>query len=670
MKKVILAYVACLLALSGLAQNVKISAMPTATDLSGTTFIPIIQGGVNKKAPSSLFGGGAWSTITGTPTSLSGYGITDPVVLTSGAYSNPSWITSLAWSKLTSTPTTLAGYGITNAAVGPLINGSGLTYSTNHYDLGGTSTANILIQAATGNNFSIDLKSTIDLVNQGRVLISSSGTAFFYRNINSDINKIFTTNSSLQLIQFNSTPGSGSISLIFDDTQGATFTNSTSLGAGLQYSDDYSSTFTSLSLVHKGYVLGAKTYIEKQTFPDTFFELTDQTDVTKKGVFELSGITPGTTRTYTLPNASGTLVYNGSSGLSATNGVITLGGVLSSNAVITASGFVFGVVGAGSMQLTSVGSAQLSSSTSTVDIAAFTGGASFSDIGLTNVTVFISGGTGFQGATYLADYSANYNTRSLVDQGYVLGAKTYTGIQTFPSSDIILKNPAATFGYTFVGSAIAANRNLTLPLLTGNDVMVTAAMAQTLTNKTLGDVVLLGNIAQNTANTAQTQTWFLNSNASSSLILGTNDQISAYFIIDQTGGIGSNVGMVGNGGACYVSADATGNINIVTQTGNAIYTINSVGTPVVGVIPIMLSSTATLNFPSTTAGGVSDLTVTLTGAVDGDLVTLGVPNGSTLASGLFTCWVSSAGTVKVRFTNNSAGALDPASGVFKVSILR
>ena len=43
----------------------------------------------------------AWSKITGTPTTLSGYGITDPVVLTSGSYANPGWITSLGWSKIT-----------------------------------------------------------------------------------------------------------------------------------------------------------------------------------------------------------------------------------------------------------------------------------------------------------------------------------------------------------------------------------------------------------------------------------------------------------------------------------------------------------------------------------------------------------------------------------------
>lgn len=55
----------------------------------------------------------AWSKITSTPTTLSGYGITDGVS-TGGSYANPAWLTSLAWSKITSTPTTLSGYGITD----------------------------------------------------------------------------------------------------------------------------------------------------------------------------------------------------------------------------------------------------------------------------------------------------------------------------------------------------------------------------------------------------------------------------------------------------------------------------------------------------------------------------------------------------------------------------
>lgn len=36
-------------------------------------------------------------------------------VVTTGSYSDPSWITGLSWSKISSTPTTLSGYGITDA---------------------------------------------------------------------------------------------------------------------------------------------------------------------------------------------------------------------------------------------------------------------------------------------------------------------------------------------------------------------------------------------------------------------------------------------------------------------------------------------------------------------------------------------------------------------------
>lgn len=84
----------------------------------------------------------------------------------------------------------------------------------------------------------------------------------------------------------------------------------------------------------------------------------------------------------------------------------------------------------------------------------------------------------------------------------------------------------------------------------------------------------------------------------------------------------------------------------------------------------VLSATATLDFPSTTAGTASDLTITVTGATTGDAVTIGVPDGSTLSDGCFTAWVSAANTVKIRFTNNSLTlALDPASGTFKATVI-
>jgi len=56
---------------------------------------------------------GAFSSLSGTPTTISGYGITDAF---DGQYSSLTGApTTYAWSTITSTPTTISGYGITDA---------------------------------------------------------------------------------------------------------------------------------------------------------------------------------------------------------------------------------------------------------------------------------------------------------------------------------------------------------------------------------------------------------------------------------------------------------------------------------------------------------------------------------------------------------------------------
>lgn len=81
-----------------------------------------------------------------------------------------------------------------------------------------------------------------------------------------------------------------------------------------------------------------------------------------------------------------------------------------------------------------------------------------------------------------------------------------------------------------------------------------------------------------------------------------------------------------------------------------------------------LSATATLNF-DLTAVASQDLTVTVTGAVDGDSVALGVPNAAITADTIFWAWVSAADTVTVR-AMRIAGTPNPASGTFRVSVFR
>jgi hypothetical protein len=83
-----------------------------------------------------------------------------------------------------------------------------------------------------------------------------------------------------------------------------------------------------------------------------------------------------------------------------------------------------------------------------------------------------------------------------------------------------------------------------------------------------------------------------------------------------------------------------------------------------------LTGSATLNFPSTLTLLSADLTITVTGAADGDVVSLGVPNAAVNANTSYSAWVSAANTVTVRFNNYSAGTVDPASALFKVFVTK
>jgi len=84
-----------------------------------------------------------------------------------------------------------------------------------------------------------------------------------------------------------------------------------------------------------------------------------------------------------------------------------------------------------------------------------------------------------------------------------------------------------------------------------------------------------------------------------------------------------------------------------------------------------VTGSATLDFADTASGNYADLTITVTGAADGDVVSLGIPNASMPAGACsFTAWVSAANTVTVRFSNFSGGNLNPASGTFRAFVTK
>jgi len=68
-------------------------------------------------------------------------------------------------------------------------------------------------------------------------------------------------------------------------------------------------------------------------------------------------------------------------------------------------------------------------------------------------------------------------------------------VWTFRDDKLKFRNPANTFSYTLQMAAIVANRDVILPLLTGNDTLVFEAHTQTLTNKSIVASQLTGIIA-------------------------------------------------------------------------------------------------------------------------------------------------------------------------------
>jgi len=82
----------------------------------------------------------------------------------------------------------------------------------------------------------------------------------------------------------------------------------------------------------------------------------------------------------------------------------------------------------------------------------------------------------------------------------------------------------------------------------------------------------------------------------------------------------------------------------------------------------IFAASATLDFPSTGPNDYSDLTMTVTGAIDGDVCSVGVKNSEVYTHTLYFCWVSANDTVTIRFSNEHSGAHDPASAIYKVSV--
>lgn len=157
--------------------------------------------------------------------------------------------------------------------------------------------------------------------------------------------------------------------------------------------------------------------------------------------------------------------------------------------------------------------------------------------------------------------------------------------------------------------------------------------------------------------------------ASAIVATGTTAQIVGFNVSGQpeaksVGGNGNGVTLAFSGNTLQANADQ--DLKTSGKPEFAGIKIDSSGT----MIEAVLYGSAALDFPNTAAQSSSDLTLTVTGAADGDPVFLGAPNTAVNANSNYTAWVSAANTVSVRFSNFSAAAIDPASATFKVVVFK
>lgn len=145
-------------------------------------------------------------------------------------------------------------------------------------------------------------------------------------------------------------------------------------------------------------------------------------------------------------------------------------------------------------------------------------------------------------------------------------------------------------------------------------------------------------------------------------------------------GAATSTNVIINDGASNLAykKDASGNVTIPVQIINNDTTVNKILVQNTSTGAVKLSNwnqsyssfSGTLDFPSITAGNFEQLTLSATGASDGDVISLGVVNAAYTGGLIYTAWVSAVNTVTIQVFNSTGLAIDPPSSVFKVKILK
>ena len=260
--------------------------------------------------------------------------------------------------------------------------------------------------------------------------------------------------------------------------------------------------------------------------------------------------------------------------------------------------------------------------------------------------------------------------------------QTVTGAKTFNDSTLLLANVAGTFSSKFTNTNTAA-RTYTLKDASGtvaftSDITGTIAGSTGATdNRILRSDGTGGATVQNSAVTIDDS-----GNVTGVAGLTASGAVLANGGIATSPGYGLSMlasGVDGNGfraSSTFASITAASYGSGITLTAGLIaHTAASTtfsGSVTIGggtAIAKVLSATATLDFPSISSNDTHTLTMTVTGAVAGNAVFIGVP--AALDANLsWSASVTAADTVTIRMHNASGASVDPASCTYRATVFQ
>jgi hypothetical protein len=288
-----------------------------------------------------------------------------------------------------------------------------------------------------------------------------------------------------------------------------------------------------------------------------------------------------------------------------------------------------------------------------------------------------------------------FGTNPLTLTGVQTGTNTSADSVLTITGGLVRKLPASTFASSFTTGNLTETGSGILTITGGTNAVAGSGTSIQVKQANTTQNGFLSSTDWNTFNNKATaaNTWSINGNSGTSSgthFLGTTDNTSLKFktngtqsmILDSLGnvGIGTNNPTAvlhlkaGTAAASSAPLKLTAGTNMSTPEAGAVefdgtnYFVTS--SSVRYTLAKTLTATASLDFPSTSANTGSNLTISVTGAADGDVVLVGVPSSSAIANTCYTGYVSSANTVTVRFNNYTQGALNAAAGTFRVTIIK